>query len=184
MSDYKSDKMFCIAIKEVINSEGGFSNDPKDPGGPTKYGVAWNKVGHHVKEMFGYKTWQEMRDKLTQDQAKELYYQKFWLASGANGLTDEGLSYIHLDCAVNQGVGFAKETLKSLTPNPFYYDGTGNKNALIFLSLYSEYIMKRLKRYTRLRQTLRREYMTGWVNRMIDVFYNTEEIEAQAIIKT
>lgn len=178
---YTKDKMFCEAIYYVVKIEGGFVNDPKDPGGPTKFGVAWNKVGHHVTRMFGYKTWQDMRDKMTQDQAKQLYYEVFWLPSGAGGLTDEGLSYIHLDCAVNQGVGIAKGFLGGLSVNPFWYDGTGSKNALIFIRLYQEYIVKRLKRYTRLRQSLRREYMTGWVNRMIDVFYNVEKLEAAAV---
>ena len=78
-------------------------------------------------------------------------------------------------------MGIAKGFLGGLSVNPFWYDGTGNKNALIFMRLYMEYLTKRLRRYTRLRKELRREYMTGWVNRMLDVFYNTEKLEAEAV---
>jgi len=174
---YKKDPIFDQIVKYVVKIEGGFVNDPRDPGGPTKFGIAWNYNHDVLKALFGYSTWQEMKDKLTQEQAKEIYFRKYYVGSGAAGLTDEGLAFIHFDCAVNQGVGIAKKFLETLSKNPKHYDGRGNKNQLLFLGLYLEYIAKRLDRYTDLRQDLRRAYLSGWVNRIIHVIENTKELE-------
>lgn len=174
---YKDDPMFNTIVRWVINSEGEWSNDPRDPGGPTKWGCAWNKVGHIVKSMYGYSTWQEMREKLTQDQAKELYFIHFYKASGAAGLSDEGLSYMQFDCAVNQGVGRARKLLKGLPVNPFHYDGRGSKNSELFLYLYFEYMIARMEEYAKLPLSLREINMTGWMNRLRSVYAGIKVLE-------
>lgn len=59
-------KAFEEAIKHVLANEGGYVNDPKDPGGETKYGICkrqYPKVD--IKN-------------LTLDQAKEIYYADYW----------------------------------------------------------------------------------------------------------
>jgi lysozyme family protein len=59
-------KAFDEAIKHVLANEGGYVNDPKDPGGETKYGICkrqYPKVD--IKN-------------LTLDGAKEIYYVDYW----------------------------------------------------------------------------------------------------------
>ena len=39
---------FNRAVKKVLHHEGGYVNDPSDPGGETKYGIS-NKSGTLIK---------------------------------------------------------------------------------------------------------------------------------------
>lgn len=175
--NHKEDPLFTEIVGIVINIEGKPSNDPRDPGGPTKFGVAWNKQHHNITRMFGYKTWQEFMEKFTKDEAIELYYECFYVASGGAGLTDEGLAFVHFDCAVNQGVGRAKAILASLSKNPRHYDGRGSRNYWLFFSLCTEYLFKRLDAYTDLKSSLRREYMSGWVNRVLEIYHKMGKLD-------
>lgn len=174
--DFEQDPTFKKIVALVVSSEGGYSDDPRDPGGPTKYGIAWNFNADYLKKNFGLKSSADMKN-LTVDQARQCYYDKYYLASGAKGLTDVDLAYIHFDCAVNQGVGIAKKFLDSLSPNPRYFDGSGGKNRLMFLKLFMKYVQLRLDRYAHSRKELKAAYLSGWVNRMVDVMENSEELD-------
>jgi lysozyme family protein len=65
---------FDSALKQVLDSEGGFSNDQRDPGGMTNLGVTqgtWEMwVGHPVDE-------KEMRS-LTPEKVAPMYKKKYW----------------------------------------------------------------------------------------------------------
>lgn len=161
---YKKDSVFCLIVPLVVNVEGGYVNDPDDPGGPTKYGVAWNFNAEWLSHR-GI-TRATMKD-LTQDQAKQCYYERYWLPSDADGLTDEGLAFIHFDNAVNCGVGEAKQTLKELSINPKHFDGRGDNNEALFLRLVMEYEGRRAHHYTKeIGKKLKQKYLEGWWNRM------------------
>jgi lysozyme family protein len=172
MSDFtfKDDSTFCSVIAHVINSEGGYSNDPRDPGGPTMYGVAWNFNGAYLKLHFGMKEPSDIKA-LTLDQAKQLYYDRYWLPSGAHGLTDVDLAYIHLDAAINCGTGQAQLFLKRLSKNPKDFDFTDGKNRTLAMSLFLEYTAQRISFYTHCKA--RDHFLAGWMNRMADVIRNS-----------
>jgi len=86
----------------LIDSEGGFVNDPNDPGGMTNLGItkkvweAW--IGHEVDEA-------AMRA-LTHDDVKPLYKKEYWDAVRADELPS-GIDYLCFDFAVNSGVNRA-----------------------------------------------------------------------------
>lgn len=82
---------FLKAINRVLGHEGGYVNDPEDPGGETNWGISkrsYPKVD--IKN-------------LTRNQAITIYYQDFWLPSHAEELSD-GAGYQLLDSAVNSGI--------------------------------------------------------------------------------
>lgn len=88
------DKSFEI----VVNSEGGYVNDPDDPGGETKYGIskrAYPKVD--IKN-------------LTLDSAKDIYLRDYWVPAGCDNL-DYPLDTAVFSCAVNCGVSRARKIL-------------------------------------------------------------------------
>ena len=84
-------EQFRKAMKFTEKWEGGYVNDPVDPGGETKYGIskrAYPKVD--IKN-------------LTLDKAYEIYYRDYWLPCGCDNY-DAGLACSVFDAAVNCGV--------------------------------------------------------------------------------
>ena len=97
MADYPED--FLKAVNDLIdNWEGGYVNDPDDPGGETKYGISKRS----------YPTL-DIRD-LTKDQAIAIYYRDFWLPT-AKQITDPEL----LPKVFNMGVLMGRSTAVNLS---------------------------------------------------------------------
>jgi len=99
---------FPKALEAVLAYEGGFSDDPLDPGGMTNLGVtravwsAWLGRAASVKEM----------TELTASAVAPMYKRKYWDAINADELPD-GLDHCVFDFAVNSGVGRAAKLLQS-----------------------------------------------------------------------
>lgn len=106
---------FDDAFKELINVEGGWSDDPKDPGNwtsgvigkgelvGTKYGIAANTYGHmNIKQ-------------LSLDDAKGIYKRDYWDVWRFDGLSSplpDSLQYELFDASVNAGRGNASRFLQ------------------------------------------------------------------------
>lgn len=87
---------FDRAFQFLIGEEGGYVNDPKDPGGETKYGIS--KRAYPSEDI----------KSLTLDRAKHLYKRDYWdRIDGDNRPWNEALCMF--DCAVNMGVTRARE---------------------------------------------------------------------------
>jgi lysozyme family protein len=93
----------CLDL--VLKSEGGWVNNPADPGGETNLGVTkkvWEEwVGHDVKTMKG----------LTPADVAPMYQAKYFMACYANQLP-VGVDYMAFDAAVNMGPGRAVKLLQ------------------------------------------------------------------------
>jgi lysozyme family protein len=96
------------AFRLMLQSEGGFVNHPRDPGGMTNLGVTkatWeNWVGREVDEA-------EMRG-LTPEKVEPLYKERYWDAVRGDELP-MGLDYLMFDFAVNAGAGRAIKLLQT-----------------------------------------------------------------------
>jgi lysozyme family protein len=99
---------FDAALAHVLESEGGFVNHPKDPGGMTNLGVTkrvWeNWIGREVDEA-------EMRA-LTPELIGPMYKQIYWDKIKGDDLP-AGLDYVVFDAAVNSGPSRAAKWLQS-----------------------------------------------------------------------
>jgi lysozyme family protein len=169
---YKNDAAFLGVIDFVLNSEGGYVNHPEDPGGPTMRGIAWNYNAGWLKEN-GYPTPESIKN-LTKDDAIRCYYERYWLASGAQGLTDPDMSYLHLDSAVQHGASKAKEFLRSLPKNPRSFDFSGGKNKDLGEALFQLYLAERLEYYAVIKKFP--NFGRGWMNRAAAVLRNAAKI--------
>ena len=90
---------FDRAFELLIGSEGGYVNDPNDPGGETKYGISKRSYPHlHIES-------------LTLADAKRIYHRDFWAFVSGDALPWP-LSYFVFDAAVNQGVAPAIRILQ------------------------------------------------------------------------
>ena len=90
---------FDKAFEHVIGLEGGYVNDPDDPGGETKYGIC--KRSYQSVDIA----------KLTIEDAKAIYKRDYWDMVKGDDLP-EPLSMFVFDCAVNQGVPVAIRLLQ------------------------------------------------------------------------
>ena len=95
---------FDKAFSVIIGLEGGYVNNPNDPGGETKYGIA--KASFPDLDI----------KNLTVDDAKKIYYSNYWNTKHMNLDTiaefSAELAIELFDSAVNQGVGTAAEFLQ------------------------------------------------------------------------
>ena len=94
------DRAFAIVLKE----EGGYSDDPRDPGGKTRYGITESVARQH-----GYQG--DMRN-LPLDVAKSIYKRSYWDACQCDQLPWPLSCYV-FDCAVNQGPETARRLLQA-----------------------------------------------------------------------
>ena len=89
---------FQACLDLVLKSEGGWVNNPKDPGGETNLGVTkrvWEEyVGHPVESL----------KKLTKDDVAPLYEQKYWRPCYGEVLP-RGLDFLVFSMGVNAGTG-------------------------------------------------------------------------------
>ena len=81
---------FDEIIEVVLEHEGGYVNDPKDPGGETNFGIA--KRSHPDVDI----------KNLTREGAKEIYKEVYWDKNKVESLPEE-LWHIYFDMCVNQG---------------------------------------------------------------------------------
>ena len=82
---------FDQAFERVIGHEGGYVNDPRDPGGETKFGVS--KRAYPSEDIAG----------LTLERAKSIYFRDYWVPAGCTVVND-ALRFELFDTAVNLGV--------------------------------------------------------------------------------
>lgn len=100
---------FEKAVIKVLASEGGYVNNPKDPGGETKYGITIA-----VARQFGYDG--SMKD-LPLDIAMKIYLKNYWTPLRADEFP-ESIRYALLDTAVNSGVKQAIRLLQKAVRTP------------------------------------------------------------------
>jgi lysozyme family protein len=90
---------FDQAFDRLFTSEGGYSNDPRDPGGETNWGIS--KRAYPTVEI----------RTLTREEAKAIYLRDFWARIGADSLPSS-VVYQVFDFAVNSGIETAVRYLQ------------------------------------------------------------------------
>ncbi len=158
--------IFAQAVAFVLGPriEGGYVNDPRDPGGETKFGISkrsYPKV--NIKS-------------LTRDDAIAIYKRDFWDATGCNDLPPK-VAVVMFDTAINQGPAIAARLLQNALGNSVATDGiigpktigaankaheAGNEDDLVI-----QFIGWRLRRYAFTANAS--NYMRGWANRVLEL---------------
>lgn len=90
---------FDQAFERLIGHEGGYVNDPRDPGGETKFGIS--KRSYPAEDIKG----------LTLERAKAIYRRDFWGLAGCDAVPD-AMKFDLFDMAVNSGPQTAIKTLQ------------------------------------------------------------------------
>jgi len=93
---------FAAALSLVLKAEGGFVDDPRDPGGATNMGITRQTLAawRHVVP------WQKLPtaavQQLSRDEAADIYKVEFWDRIDGDALP-AGVDYALFDFAVNSG---------------------------------------------------------------------------------
>lgn len=100
----KSNYNDCLS--RLLKDEGGYTNDPRDPGGATNFGIT---IADYRKYINKYGTAEDVKN-MTVGDAKRIYKPKYWDVMGCDELTS-GVDYTVFDYGVNSGVGRARKVL-------------------------------------------------------------------------
>lgn len=90
---------FDDAFERLLGHEGGYSNDARDPGGETKYGISKRAYPHLDIAS------------LTVDDCKAIYKRDYWGPAGCDAVAG-AVKFDLFDMAVNSGVKTAVKTLQ------------------------------------------------------------------------
>lgn len=135
---------FALGLKFVFKWEGGYVNDPNDPGGETKYGIS--KRANPSVDIFN----------LTKEQAGQIYLRDYWHKVGCDNY-EANLAICIFDAAVNVGVSRVRGWLTDDFNKP------SGLNADEFNSRREYYYTVQVK------ESLRIRYLKGWMNRLNDL---------------
>ena len=94
---------FIQIFNRLIGHEGGYVNDPRDPGGETNWGIT-----KRTAQANGY---QGSIRAMTREQAYKIYYSAFWLRYQCDKMP-EAVAFQFFDAAVNHGLGNASRMLQ------------------------------------------------------------------------
>ena len=157
---------FAKVADWVIEDEGGFVNDPDDPGKATNYGITIRTLSHYYNKQC---TEQDVKD-VTPELAKRIFYELYWVPAGCLDLPT-GVDYVQLDAAIHAGVPravrFLQEALGTVEidglmgPNTVKacnkFVGSGGDLIGEALDERLEYLQSRLHAP---------KYIKGWENRL------------------
>lgn len=106
----KLDPDFQKCFSALLPLEGGYVDDPEDPGGPTNYGVT-QKTYDAYQNLLNQPLKPVMA--ISMDEVQGIYYDQYWMSVRANALPP-GLDFAVFDCAVHSGPARAAKILQGI----------------------------------------------------------------------
>ncbi|KUO61797.1 MAG: hypothetical protein APF80_00085 [Alphaproteobacteria bacterium BRH_c36] len=107
--------IFAQALDHVLEMEGGYTDDPHDPGGPTNKGItlatlaAWRK--REINPSNRAALIAELKA-IASDDVAAIYAARYWRPAGCPDMS-ASLAFFHFDAAVNHGVTGATRMLQA-----------------------------------------------------------------------
>jgi lysozyme family protein len=102
-----STSTYAAALSRLLAHEGGYTNHPDDPGGPTKFGIT---IADYRREAKADATAADVRA-MSVDEAKSIYRRRYWDAQRCDELP-AGIDYAVFDYGVNSGIGRSGKVLR------------------------------------------------------------------------
>lgn len=161
--------LFDLAIELVLRHEGGYVNNPRDPGGETKYGISKRSYPRlDIKA-------------LTREQAVEIYHRDYWVDNRYCDLVSDGLAAKVLDIAVNVGAKRANKWLQESARDCGFnvtVDGVMGPRTVAAVngcdtaSVMVGFVARAYRHYRKL-SFAKPEFADGWMRRLWDVRHGT-----------
>ena len=166
---------FRDALQHVLEMEGGFTDDPVDPGGPTNKGITLKVFCRHTGRALHAGTRgqriAELRG-ISDQLVAEIYRQRYWHRSRAAGMP-AAIGFMHFDASVNHGPAGAacllQSALNGQAPDldidgeigPLTLAAARRADLALLLSAYGD---ARRAKYRSLRHFWK--FGRGWLNRV------------------
>ncbi|MAN77770.1 MAG: hypothetical protein CML24_11405 [Rhizobiales bacterium] len=173
---------FASALTEVLAHEGGYVNNPADPGGPTNLGVTLGTAKRLGIDVDGDGDTDIIDIKLLQPvDAAKVYRAEYWNKVRGDDLPS-GLDFAVFDFAVNSGPGRAAKYLQALVG--VAQDGSIGPKTLAAVAAYDP--AKLIDRLCDRRMTFLRNlshwstFGKGWTRRVEGVRAVAKQMAAQA----
>ena len=169
------DRGFADALAHVLEMEGGFTDDPDDPGGPTNKGVILEVFCRHTgRTLNGFtraRRISELRE-ISDTMVEGIYRQRYWTPSMAASMPAP-VALMHFDASVNHGLmGAARLLQQALRRQQETIDIDGEIGPLTLHAvgvadparLITDYAAARRTRYRALPHFWK--FGRGWLNRV------------------
>ena len=96
-----------LSLARLLAHEGGYTDHPDDPGGPTNYGIT---IADYRRDVKPGATAADVRA-MTVGEAKAIYRRRYWDAQRCDDLP-AGIDYAVFDYGVNSGIGRSGKALR------------------------------------------------------------------------
>jgi lysozyme family protein len=156
---------FQTALKFVLDEEGGYTNDPHDPGGETNFGIIQSEYNEYRTEKgFAKQSVKYIR----KEEYEDIYLKQYWLKDKCDVLPG-GIDIVVFDSAVNCGVGTSIKFLQRALGvdddgklGPITLDKLSKtKNLNVLITKILDYRMKYYRALNGFKY-----YGVGWSNRV------------------
>lgn len=166
-------RAFDQAITHILANEGGYVNDPDDPGGETNYGIS--KRSYPAMDIRN----------MTEQGARDIYRRDYWDRCRCDELQD-GVALLVFDAAVNHGPGKAIKLLQKSAG--VAADGIIGRRTITVANqadvyrLMAEYTARRTSYYSRIiaQRPKSAKYSLGWMRRAASIHHDGIELEVVA----
>ena len=102
------------ALRRLLVHEGGYSNHPSDPGGPTNFGITIADYRKYVKPDA---TADDVRNMSRATRRRRIYRKRYWDVQRCDELP-AGVDYSIFDYGVNSGIGRSGKVLRRVVGLP------------------------------------------------------------------
>lgn len=163
-------EIFRRALAHVLKMEGGYTNDPFDPGGPTNRGITLHVLAHWKAETLDAASRNRLVSELkriSDDTVESIYRARYWQPAECAAMPPP-LALMHFDASVNHGVGGAMRLLQSALGvdadgefGPVTRAAIGSRNTAEIITRYGDL---RRQRYRALPHFWR--FGKGWLRRV------------------
>lgn len=158
--------LFNEFVEYELQAEGGYVDDPDDPGGATNFGISLK----FYRDEIDPKADKNAIKALTRDQAIAIYQERFWNLPGC-GRMPPAIALLVFDGGINQGRNKAISLLqRSLRMPVEVIDGVyGSKTQLLASMSYSPVLIDELtaQRANAYGDGNFKKYGLGWMRRLI-----------------
>ena len=166
---------FEKAIPIILKWEGGYVNNPADPGGATNRGIIFTLYKQYCLSLGLLPTIEGLKN-LTEDQAKFIYRENFWNRMKGDDIKDQQLANIIFDGYVNMGGRTLKMWQQCAGVD---IDGVVGHNTIAVTNMASGRVLfdcikdRRVMYYNELaeRKPSMKVFLKGWLNRINSFTY-------------